>query len=43
MNHAVLGMGELNLWLDIIILFLSGILFLLPSIKLHKCGFVLGD
>ncbi|MBT6060031.1 MAG: ABC transporter permease [Anaerolineae bacterium] len=42
MNHAVLGMGELNLWLDIIVLFLSGILFLLPSIKLHKRGRVLG-
>ena len=42
MNHAVLGMGELNLWLDLSILFLSGILFLLPSIKLHKRGRVLG-
>lgn len=42
MNHAVLGMGELNLWLDLGILFLSGILFLLPSIKLHKRGRVLG-
>ena len=42
MNHAVLGMGELNLWLDISILFISGILFLLPSIKLHKRGRVLG-
>ncbi len=42
MNHAVLGAGELNLWLDIIILFVSGILFLLPSIKLHKRGRVLG-
>jgi len=42
MNHAVLGMGELNLWLDIIILFLSGAIFLLPSIQLHKRGRVLG-
>ncbi|MBT3314024.1 MAG: ABC transporter permease, partial [Anaerolineae bacterium] len=42
MNHAVLGMGELNLWLDLSILFISGILFLLPSIKLHKRGRVLG-
>ena len=42
MNHAVLGRGELNLWLDIIILFISGIIFLLPSIKLHKRGRVLG-
>lgn len=42
MNHAILGMGELNLWLDLGILFLSGIIFLLPSIKLHKRGRVLG-
>ncbi len=42
MNHAVLGMGELNLWLDIAILFLSGVIFLLPSIQLHKRGRVLG-
>ena len=42
MNHAVLGVGELNLWLDLGILFLSGILFLLPSIKLHKRGRILG-
>jgi len=42
MNHAILGMGELNIWLDLSILFLSGILFLLPSIKLHQRGRVLG-
>ncbi|RLD01912.1 MAG: hypothetical protein DRI32_09205 [Chloroflexi bacterium] len=42
MNHAVLGAGELNLWLDIIVLFVSGIVFLIPSIKLHKRGRVLG-
>ncbi|NQU30314.1 MAG: ABC transporter permease [Anaerolineae bacterium] len=42
MNHAILGMGELNLWLDLSILFISGILFLLPSIRLHKRGRVLG-
>ena len=42
MNHAVLGTGELALWLNLSILFLSGILFLLPSIKLHKRGRVLG-
>ena len=42
MNHAVLGVGELNLWLDLGILFISGIIFLLPSIKLHKRGRVLG-
>ena len=42
MNHAVLGTGELALWLNLSVLFLSGILFLLPSIKLHKRGRVLG-
>ncbi|MBL7163679.1 MAG: ABC transporter permease [Anaerolineales bacterium] len=42
MNHAVLGAGELNLWLDISILVLSGIFFLLPSVKLHQRGRVLG-
>jgi ABC-2 type transport system permease protein len=42
MNHAVLGTGELNLWLDLGILFLSGILFLIPSIRLHKRGRILG-
>jgi ABC-2 type transport system permease protein len=42
MNHAVLGVGELNLWLDLTILILSGFIFLLPSIKLHKRGRVLG-
>ena len=42
MNHAVLGTGELALWLNLSVLFLSGILFLLPSIKLHQRGRVLG-
>jgi len=42
MNHAVLGTGELAIWLNLSVLFLSGILFLLPSIKLHKRGRVLG-
>ena len=42
MNHAVLGAGELALWLNLSILFLSGVIFLLPSIKLHKRGRVLG-
>ncbi|MEA2007805.1 MAG: ABC transporter permease, partial [Chloroflexota bacterium] len=31
MNHAVLGMGELNLWLDLGVLLLTAVLFLLPS------------
>jgi ABC-2 type transport system permease protein len=42
MNHAVLGTGELAIWLNLSILFLSGVIFLLPSIKLHKRGRVLG-
>jgi ABC-2 type transport system permease protein len=42
MNHAVLGTGELALWLNLSVLFLSGLLFLAPSIKLHKRGRVLG-
>jgi len=42
MNHAVLGTGQLNVWLDLTILLLSGVVFLLPSIKLHNRGRVLG-
>jgi len=42
MNHAVLGTGDLALWLNLSVLFLSGVIFLLPSIKLHKRGRVLG-
>ncbi|HDN04622.1 MAG TPA: ABC transporter permease [Chloroflexi bacterium] len=42
MNHAVLGTGELALWLNLIVLFFSGFIFLLPSIALHKRGRVLG-
>jgi ABC-2 type transport system permease protein len=42
MNHAVLGTGELAIWLNLSVLFLSGVIFLLPSIKLHKRGRVLG-
>jgi ABC-2 type transport system permease protein len=35
MNHAVLGKGLLNPWLDLGVLLLSGVLFLVPSIRLH--------
>lgn len=42
MNHAVIGTGELALWLNLSILFLSCILFMLPSIKLHQRGRELG-
>ena len=36
MNHAVLGTGLLNPWLDLAVLLLSGGVFLLPSVKMHK-------
>jgi len=36
MNHAVLGQGLLNPWLDLAVLLGSGVLFLLPSIKMHR-------
>jgi len=42
MNYAVLGSGLLNPWLDLAVLFLMGVLFMLPSIKLHQRGRVLG-
>ena len=36
MNHAVQGTGLLNPWLDLALLLLMGILFLLPSVKMHQ-------
>lgn len=36
MNHAVLGAGLLNPWLDMTVLLLSGVLFLLPSVLMHR-------
>jgi hypothetical protein len=36
MNHAVQGMGLLNPWLDLALLLLMGVLFLLPSVKMHQ-------
>jgi ABC-2 type transport system permease protein len=42
MNHAVLDTGYLNPWLDLAVLLASGILFLLPSILMHRRGRVLG-
>jgi len=36
MNHAVLGQGLLNSWLDLAVLLLSGILFLVPSVQMHR-------
>jgi len=42
MNFAIIGDGLFNPWLDVGVLFLIGGLFLLPSIKLHQRGRVLG-
>jgi len=36
MNHAVLGTGLLSPWLDLVVLLLTGVLFLLPSIWMHR-------
>ena len=36
MNHAVLGAGLLNPWLDMAVLLLSGVLFLVPSVLMHR-------
>jgi len=42
MNYAVLGASLLNPWLDLGVLLLTGIVFMLPSIKLHQRGLKLG-
>ena len=42
MNFAIIGEGLFNPWLDLGVLLLIGGLFLLPSIKLHQRGRVLG-
>lgn len=42
MNHAVLGVGLLSPALDLAVLLLSGALFLLPSVLLHRRGRRLG-
>lgn len=42
MNQAVLGFGQIDPWLDLSVLCLSGVLFLLPSYMLHQRGRVLG-
>jgi len=36
MNHAVMGMGLLNPWLDLTLLLVSGILFLVLSVWMHR-------
>lgn len=42
MNRAVLGISYLNPWLDLAVLLASGVLFLVPSVLLHRRGRVLG-
>ncbi|MFO8035905.1 MAG: ABC transporter permease [Anaerolineales bacterium] len=42
MNHAVLGKGYLNPWLDLTVLPLLLILFLIPAARLHHRSRVLG-
>jgi ABC-2 type transport system permease protein len=42
MNHAVLGMGLLSPWLDLLVLLASGILFMVPPIWMHRRGRRLG-
>lgn len=42
MNQAILGSGQINLWLSLGVLCLSGVLFLVPSFILHRRGRVLG-
>jgi len=36
MNHAVPGKGLLSPWLDLAVLLAAGILFLVPSLALHR-------
>jgi ABC-2 type transport system permease protein len=36
MNHAVLGTGMLSPWLDLVVLLLSGSLFLMPAMWMHQ-------
>lgn len=42
MNHAVLGMGLLSPWLDLLVLLVSGILFMVPPVWMHRRGRRLG-
>jgi len=36
MNHAVLGMGLLSPWLDLLVLLVSGVLFMVPPVWMHQ-------
>lgn len=42
MNHAVLGTGYINLWIDLLLLPVLLILFLIPAARLHQRARVLG-
>ena len=42
MNYAILGKGLLTPWLDVTVLLVSGMLFIIPSILLHRRGRQLG-
>ncbi len=42
MNHAVLGRGFLNVWLDLALLPILLVVFLIPAARLHHRGRVLG-
>lgn len=41
-TQAVMGVGVINIWVDVIVLLLAGILFLLPSLYLHRRSRKLG-
>lgn len=43
MNHAVMRSGVIHVWLDVVVLLLTSILLLWPSIRLHKRAQVLGN
>jgi len=36
MNHTVLDAGLLNPWLDLIVLLLGCVVFLIPSLLMHR-------
>jgi ABC-2 type transport system permease protein len=42
MNHAVPGVGSLSPWLDLAMLLVSGVLFLIPSLLMHRRSRQLG-
>lgn len=42
MNHAVVGSGLINPWIDIAVLIATSIIFLLPSLRMHHQAKVKG-